>query len=218
MELLLKSKAKLPRFRSINTMAVLVDYLSKNGFSQDTVLSGSGFSSEDLRNPSFRISTEHELSILKNILRFSTEPDIGLKIGKFYHIGVLGPAGLAAMFCDTAMDALKLFVRYMDQTLTYCQYVLYRKNDTAFVEINEIIDLKDLRTFICERSFVTVQRLASDLIEAPLHIKELQIESVWKSGTREPVIRILKHWQNDFTCPPEPSKDVWLQKRQPIRP
>jgi AraC-like DNA-binding protein len=56
--------------------------------------------------------------------------------------------------------------------LTYFSYELSVVEPLAYVTMKELIDLKDIRRFICEREFVSVLRMMSDLIGEPLMLKE----------------------------------------------
>jgi len=86
---------------------------------------------------------------MRKILFLVPYPKIGLIIGQQYHVGVQGKLGAAAIFSDTGLEAITMFFKYIALTLTYFQYELHVKDKLAFLNVRELIDLKDLRVFVC---------------------------------------------------------------------
>ena len=169
----LKSKAELPQYRSINTISVLANFLSTQGIEIDSILSGCKFTKDDLNDPVMRITPEQELDVFRNVIKLSPEPHIGLVLGDQFHIGVNGHLGVAAMLSDTILDALHLVSQYMELTLTFFQYTLFVKDGVAIAKMKELVELNDLRRFVCEREFVSVQRMTADLLGIPVSCNEV---------------------------------------------
>jgi len=168
------SSPTLPYFRSVNSLAILARYVRTRGFDVNALLAGSGIHPRDLDNPDIFVTPEQELSVMRRIITLVPESKIGLIIGQQYHIGVQGKLGAAAIFSDTGLEAVTMFLKYIALTLTYFQYELTVKDHLAFLRIKELIDLKDLRIFVCEREFVSIYRIISDVLKAPVPLNEIR--------------------------------------------
>lgn len=171
----LVSSKTLPYYWPVNGVAVLANIMEKMGIDVDTLLEGSGIHPQDLGNPDFFITPEQELLILKKIPAVTEDPKTGLIIGRHYHIGVHGKLGAAALCSDTVLDALKLFFKYTFLTSSYLRYDLKVKENLIFLKIQELIDLKDIRVFVCEREFVSIHRMSSDILGSPLAVREIRL-------------------------------------------
>jgi AraC-like DNA-binding protein len=168
------SSPTLPYFRSVNSLAILANYVRMRRFDVNVLLAGTGIHRRDLDNPDIFITPEQELAVMRKIITLVPESKIGLIIGLHYHIGVQGKLGAAAIFSDTGLEAVTMFFKYIALTLTYFQYELTVKDSLASLRIKELIDLKDLRVFVCEREFVSIYRIISDVLKAPIPLKEIR--------------------------------------------
>ena len=168
------SSGTLPYFRSVNSLSILARYIEKQGIDVKTLLAGSGINPRDLDNPDIFVTPEQELTVMRKIITLVPEPKIGLIIGQQYHVGVQGKLGAAAIFSDTGLEAVTMFFKYIALTLTYFQYEMRIKDNLAFVKARELIDLKDLRVFACEREFVSIYRIFSDILKAPVPLIEIR--------------------------------------------
>jgi len=168
------SSGSLPYFRSVNSLAILACYVEKQGVDVNVLLAGSGIHPRDLDNPDIFVTPEQELAVMRKIITLVPDPRIGLIIGQQYHVGVQGKLGAAAIFSDTGLEAITMFFKYIALTLTYFQYELTVKDNLAFLKIRELIDLKELRVFACEREFVSIYRIVSDIFKAPVPLNEIR--------------------------------------------
>lgn len=189
----LTSSPILPSYRWVNSLVVLARQMEKLGIDTPALLSGSRIHSDDLDNPDFYVTSEQERQVIRNIITLTTDPKIGLAIGQHYHIGIHGHLGIAAASSETLFDAARIFFQYMSLTLTHFQYDLKVKGKLAFMSMKELIDLKDLRTIICEREVVSVLRMTSDILGTAIPLKE-----VWFAY---PKPSYSSAYQDVFKCP-----------------
>jgi AraC-like DNA-binding protein len=171
----LVSSKNLPYYRSVNSLAVLANFMEEMGIDAATLLEGSGIQPQDLGNPYVFVTPEQELLVLRKIPKLAEDPKIGLIIGQQYHAGVHGKLGAAGICSDTFLDVVRLVMKYTFLTLTYFQYDLRVKDNLVLIKMRELIDLKDIRVFVCEREFVSIHRMASDVLGAPLVLNELHL-------------------------------------------
>ena len=170
----LVSKAFLPHYRSVNSVAVLTRYMQRQDIGVATLLASSGINPGDLDDPDFFVTPEQELKVIRNIVKLAPEPAIGLEIGQHYHVGVYGKQGAAAYSCDTLLEAIQIAYRYIVLSLTFFQHDLKVEGELAYMQMNELLDLKDLRMFVCERDVASMQRMARDLLGKPLPFQEVR--------------------------------------------
>lgn len=171
----LTSKGALPYYRSINSLAIVVRYVEKLGINATELLAGSGIHTSDLDDPDVFVTPEKELLVLRRLVTLAPDPKIGLIIGQQYHVGIHGKVGAAAISSDTLLDAIRIALQYIILTLTYFQYDLKIKDKLVFMKMKELIDLKDIRIFVCEKEFVSVHRMAADVLGMPLSLNEVRL-------------------------------------------
>ena len=169
------SKGVLPYYRSVNILSVIVHYMEKQGFNADDLLAGSGIQTGDLDDPDVFVTPEQEFKVMRRIIALQPDPKTGFLLGRQFHIGVYNKVGTAAFCSDTLLDALKIVYQHIDLTMTYFQYDLQVRDGLVYMRMKELIDLKELRTFICEREFAAANRLATDALQSPLPMKHLYL-------------------------------------------
>ena len=187
------SSGILPYFRSVNSLAIPAHYAEKQGINVKVLLAGSGIHPRDLDNPDIFVTPEQELAVLRKIIALVPDPKIGLIIGEQYHVGVQGKLGAAAIFSGTGLEAITMFFKYIGLTMTYFQYELTVKDNLASIVVRELIDLKELRVFICEREFVSIYRIFSDILKAPVPLNEMRFAY--------PRPSYASAYENVFHCP-----------------
>ncbi|MBU0994560.1 MAG: AraC family transcriptional regulator [Proteobacteria bacterium] len=167
------SSSRLPPFRLINAVAVFARIATRYGICSERLLAGSGISLADLDDPQKLIATTQEMAIARNAIRLIPVPWIGLELGKEYHFSANGKLGMAMMCCETMMEALKLALTYIHLTASYHQYFLKIKGNTGVAKFKEIIDLGDIRQYICESEVASLYSMAHLFYEDASVFKEL---------------------------------------------
>jgi AraC-like DNA-binding protein len=193
MTTLLSSKKNLPLYRSINGLAVLSRYFAKQGIDLDLLIEGTQLQADDLYDPDFLVTPEQEMTVIRNIIRLVPEQGLGLRIGRQYHTGALGMVGIAAIHSDTLLDALQIIYQFDDLLPTYFHFDLKVKDNLVFFTMKELLDLNDIRFFVCEMEFASMDRVTSDLIGIPIQLKEMRIAY--------PEPEYSKQYQDLFQCP-----------------
>lgn len=187
------SSGSLPPRRSINSLATLTRYFSRRGINVASSLAGSGIQPNDLDDPDGLATPEQELLVLRNIVRLVPEPGLGLSIGSQYHIGILGKLGGAAIHSDTGLDAVRILFRFDQLLLVFLQYELKVQGDLIYVRLRELVDLKDIRIFLCEREVAANYRMVCDVLRERVQLNELRFAY--------PRPEYASLYQNIFQCP-----------------
>lgn len=191
----LTSSRFLPMYRSVNTLAVLANYVSLLGIDKATLLKGSGIETRDLDDPNVLVTPDQEISVMRNIVKLVPDPKIGLIIGQHYHLGVIGKIGAAVISSSTLLDAVKLLFQFPELLLSYSHFDLRVKDDLAFVRIQELIDIKEIHRFICEREIASIYRMAGDAIGVPVRFNEIRLAY--------PKPSYASYYKELFQCPVE---------------
>lgn len=187
------SKDILPYYRSVNILSVVVRYMEKLGFAAADLLAGSGIQTGDLDDPDVFVTPEQEFKVMRRIVAAKPDPAIGFVLGQQYHIGVYNKIGAAVCSSETLLDALKILFQYIDLTMTYFQYDLRVRDNLVFIKIKELLDLKELRTFICEREFSAAHRIVCDALQERLPFNEVRFAYPKPAHASD--------YRNAFRCP-----------------
>ena len=166
---------ELPLYRSMHLLAVLQRFALGQGMPIATLLRESGLYESDLEDPDFLATTAQEIAMIRNLCAWWPEPGLGLGVGKLYHVGTLGMLGMAAMHCATLGEAIAMIERYRELIGSYFRLEIERSGERVILGVCELIDLKDVRVFVCEREFAAVQRMLQDLLGRPLSPEKVTI-------------------------------------------
>ncbi|MCX5849129.1 MAG: AraC family transcriptional regulator, partial [Deltaproteobacteria bacterium] len=171
----IRSRADLPVYRSINNVATLMSLADKYGIDARALLSGSGIEMNDLEDPLKLITTVQELSFCRKVIHLVPVPWMGLEFGQHLHLSAKGKVGMAAICCETALDALKMMISYIDLLSSYFEYDIKIDGDIGYARMKELINLNDIRRFICEVEFVSLYTLVSLILEETAIFKEFRL-------------------------------------------
>lgn len=162
----------LPNLRLINAVSVLARIAARHGIDEAALLQGSGIRPYDLTNPVAFISIRQELHIVDRFVTLTGMPWVGFEVGRDYNFSANGKLGIAAMCCDTVLDALKLVMEYIHLTASYLQYHLMVDGCEARTHLHELIPLGGNRHFFCEAA-VTSLKCKSEAVLVKSPFKEL---------------------------------------------
>jgi AraC-like DNA-binding protein len=161
--------------RSIQLLAVLYRFALERDVSIKALLADSGLAEKNLQEPDFLATTTQEFALIRNLCRLVPEADLGLTIGHKYNVGTLGKLGMAAIHSDTLTDALDVIHKYRELIGSYFHLDVEVTHPRAAITFTELVDLKEIRRFICEREFASIARIQSDLLGAKLRLDEVRV-------------------------------------------
>ena len=156
----LQSSAHLPPLRLINPIVILARIATRYDIPPPTLLEGSGLTPNDLADPQKLINNAQSQQVSRNFIRLVPIPWIGLEVGGEYHFSANGKLGMAMMCCETLKEAVELALTHIELTGSYHQYSLAIEGDTGTARMKEIIDLGDLRPFVCEAEIASLHSMA----------------------------------------------------------
>lgn len=174
MQIHMKSKPKLPVFRSANGVGIKLQCAAQRGIDPEEILEGTSLKGVALDDPEIFITAAQELAILRKVLERIDDPQFGLFVGRHHNAAVLGKWAIAAIYSDTVLEALQVAMRYAELSLTYFQFELKTHGDKAFMVMHELMDLGKCRRFIHECQLRAIFQLCTEVLGGPPVWQELR--------------------------------------------
>jgi AraC-like DNA-binding protein len=174
-EICLRTRNRLPLYRSINSVTILADFVREYGIQSDMLLAGSGIKSADLNDPDMMITPKQEMAVFRKILELIPDPKLGLDVGRNYNVSANNKVAIPAMFCDTFLDYIRMMFQYIELTLSYFRYDLTTSGDLVYLKMEELIDLGDLRHFVTDRELMSVFMISNGVLGGNFRIQEIRL-------------------------------------------
>jgi AraC-like DNA-binding protein len=171
----LKTKGALSVWRPINNVAVFVRTGRQFGLDPLQLLEGSGIELGQLEDPFRIITTAQEIMIGRRLAQLAPAPLIGVDLGQHLHLISKGKLGMAAMCCETALEALNLLFTYIDLATTYFQYNLTVAGSMGSVRLKELVNLEDLRRYVFETEVVSLHTICAMILDDAHVFSEIRI-------------------------------------------
>ena len=139
---------------SMSYVAWLADFMRVYGTEPAQLLHGTGVDGLDLADPAAGISDSQHIVLLRNAMRLSGDPTLGLEMGYNRHISTLDRFGFAMMCCETFREALRVGFEYQRVVGRFSGRLLFlsahEEADTAVIQIEVAPELGDLTRFAVE--------------------------------------------------------------------
>lgn len=161
--------------RPINNVVVFVRAAGAYGIDPQKILAGSGVKISDLNDPLRIITTGQEIMIGRKLAQLAPSPLSGLDLGTHHHLISKGKLGMAAMCCETAFDALKLMLAYIDLASSYFQYDLKVDDKNGYVSMKELVSLDEFRRYVFETEVVSLYTICSMILDDVHIFKEMHV-------------------------------------------
>ncbi|OTG92336.1 helix-turn-helix transcriptional regulator [Acinetobacter sp. ANC 3832] len=127
---------------------LLLDVVSRWGYSAETLFAPFHFTSEELADPEFRIPTPVANELIKHALRMTGESTLGYHIGTQMRISIHGFIGYAIMTAHDITDALVLANRFIQLRMPFLQLYFSTFGEKATLQLQCDISIEPLRTEI----------------------------------------------------------------------
>jgi AraC-like DNA-binding protein len=171
----LKSKGTLNVRRPINNVAVFVRVGREFGIDPRQLLEGSGIGLQELDDPFLIITTAQEIMVGRRLTQLAPASLNGLDLGQHHHLISKGKLGMAAMCCETALDALSLLFIYIDLAATYFQYDLRVDKSKGTVRLKELVNLRGFRRYVFETEIVSLHTICTMILDDAQVFSEIRI-------------------------------------------
>lgn len=179
---------------AVNKIYFYVRRMAARGFTSAQVLEGSGLEKEQIKYPSFHPSPKQYRKVVKNIIRLTGDPSIGIGLGAEFKISDFGVLGYASLSAPTMTKSRELWTKC---SRLFDDSVLITANDLTsgkwYSEIKEKFPLGELLPFAIEEFVSQTMALAHQMTNKPFYILEMHLTY--------PRPKDITPYINRFNCP-----------------
>lgn len=157
-------------------LAVLADVLQEQGLSEAQILDGTGISPNSLYSSQTRISRRQLLKAYGNAVCLSSDPGLGLKLGRRLRVSEYGMYGYALMSSRTLRDALEFAIKYHQlATPTVRMSLLQDDDDSIAIFVMEDITYDQaIVEFNLSLQFALVLSLFEDMLGEEFEFQQVR--------------------------------------------
>ncbi len=141
---------------------VLFRMLVAEGVAAAELLDGTGLNAGDLDDEHARFSFVQHRQLMRNAMRLTGDPHLGLRFGRHINVTALGILGYAALSSKTVGEAIGTVVKYFAIRAPLFELSLVREPPQAAVQIDEALEFGDLRWFLLGSTLCATERLFGD--------------------------------------------------------
>ncbi|MHC8304830.1 AraC family transcriptional regulator [Pseudomonas sp. PB3P13] len=144
--------------------------LERNGIPLEETIAGSGLKPDDFKISSRMLDLQQEQHIIRNALRLSDDPLLGLDLGRSARISAYGLLGYAMLTAATLREGLDIPIRLPALLGTYFQLGICQADGRVQIKVENCrapTDLEPILTELCLASFKT---LIEDMLLRPVQL------------------------------------------------
>lgn len=170
----------------------IAKHLELKGVPFDETIAGSGLRPDDLKLPSRMLDLQQEQLILRNALQLSSDPYLGLELGRSSRISAYGLLGYAMLTAPTLRDGLDIPLRLPALLGTYFQLGIHQSEFSVQIRAENCrapADLEPILTELCLASFKT---LIEDMLQKSIDLAGVCLK--YEEGSRAGA------YQSSFGC------------------
>jgi len=135
---------------------ILFELAVEMGADPEALLEGTQIREAVLRNPNAVLSYDQLIFLVKNALKLTNEPALGLYFGTRLKFTTHGAMAQAAVSSATLGDALKNIIRYYRTRFAFIDMSFFIDGKEAVLQLDEKLGLGDLRPFLVESLLVAI--------------------------------------------------------------
>ncbi|XHS79947.1 AraC family transcriptional regulator [Burkholderiaceae bacterium UC74_6] len=154
-------------------LGALVAEMQEQGISPPALLLGTGLEPEQLEDVGARISTEQKVRLLRNAMRLSSQPDVGLRAGMRQRLSDFGVWGYALVSSRNFGDAVMLGVKHVRLAGPVLEKRFRIEGGSAIFEAHDVMNLGDVLPLATEFWFASIHKLGTCILEAPIPSRKL---------------------------------------------
>ncbi|WP_176167054.1 AraC family transcriptional regulator [Pseudomonas ogarae] len=142
----------------------IVRQLESKGIPLEDTILGSGLRSDDFNIPSRMLDLQQEQQIIRNALRLSDDPLLGLNLGRSARISAYGLLGYAMLTAPTLRAGLEIPMRLPALLGTYFQLGIYSSDGMVQIRAENCRAPADLEPILTELCLVSFKTLIEDML------------------------------------------------------
>jgi len=149
-------------------LGALVDEMAEQGVCAAALLQGTGLVPRQLADPKALMSTEQKITVLRNVRRLSSVPDVGLRAGCRQRLSDFGVYGYALASSTTFGDAVLLGVCHIKLAGPVLEKRFRVEGSTAIFEGCDVLQLGEILPLSTEFWFSSILKLTQTILEEGL--------------------------------------------------
>ncbi|OBK11879.1 AraC family transcriptional regulator [Mycobacterium asiaticum] len=164
--------------RTTASVALMTEFGCSKGLSAPDMLEGSGLSAADLRDHNRMIVGRQELAVATNLVDLLGDAaNLGIRVGRTYHVGSFGIFGFACLTSSTLGDAVRFAARFYELSYGFCLPSVALDGPDATLHL----DLPDLTgpvaDFLVRRDMAAIAQVMAELVGSPVPFTRIEFAS-----------------------------------------
>jgi len=127
----------------VKPLVHVIEQVESFGISSQQIYEGTELDFRKIKQEFIHIDSEDEFRISRNILKYSNDPLIGLKVGSRIQIESLGILGFATLSAATRKDALDIFSEYNELIGSRFNFLQKSSDDILAIDFYPYSELPD---------------------------------------------------------------------------
>ena len=160
--------------RDSTNILYLLRVAEELGLSAQACLRDSGLNRSALEDAEHNHELWQELAVIRNLVAMHSDPGLGLRIGRLYHLTSLGLLGYTMLASRTLSEAIKVSGRFRPLSLSICPVSLQQHENGLAMVLDDSVLPVDARRLVVERGLAAWTALYGELLQhpfIPLHIE-----------------------------------------------
>jgi AraC-like DNA-binding protein len=154
---------------------LLTEVAAEQGADRAALLDGTGITPKMFESADARISARQYSQLIRNALRLTGNPGLGIDLGRRVRVPNLGMLGLAAMSSADVRAALDLWIRYYRMIAPFWDLSYEVNGEVITLTAREAISLDPLQMIATEILLVSILSLNHQLLGRDLPCCELRL-------------------------------------------
>lgn len=155
---------------------VLATVAIEQGADPDELFAGAGMTLAFLEHSEARLSFDQYTVLVRNALRLTGNPALGIDVGKRISFPQLGLLGLAIMGAGTVRGALEYGVKYARQLMPLYDVTMNFEGSRVILTFRESIRLLDVKAYSAEVLLVSMHTAGSMLLGRPIPVRRVAVD------------------------------------------
>lgn len=106
------------------------------GVPAELCLEDTGITDERLKSPDAAITLDEEFQFYRNLLKYSRDPMLGLKLGEIFRPETYGLIGYAILSAATLRESMTMITEFDTLTFTHFRVRMNESSDSAFISFS----------------------------------------------------------------------------------
>jgi AraC-like DNA-binding protein len=179
---------------------ILRQLVIERGGDSQQLLEGTGIRLSVLTGSEGRLSYEQFIALVRNAMKVLDDPSLGLHFGLRLSPMTHGSLGQAIMCASNVQQAVDIMMKYYKTRFAPIAYSHFVEDGHAVIQLDEYINLGDLKPFLVDALFVSIIEFGRFLFGPSIFLDGLCRLS-YPCPAHAEVYRQLFHGPVEFGCP-----------------